>query len=113
MIDLWAALNEERESARAALDEIRELGIKKAEAEANYQIAKNKTALLLKAEGYPATMLQMILKGDERVSPALFERDCAESEYDAAREALNYHKLNARFIEAQIEREWSQARRQL
>lgn len=112
MFDLWDALNEERESAKAALEEIKELGIKKAEAEAKYQTAKNKTALLLKAEGYPATMLQMILKGDERVSFAMFERDCAVAEYDAARESLNYHKLNARFIEAQIEREWSQARRQ-
>ena len=45
------------------------------------------------------------------MSLKLFERDCAQVMYDSAREALNCYKLDARLIEAQIEREWNDAKR--
>ena len=51
-------------------------------------------------------MIAMILKGDERVSVPMFARDCAQVEYDSAREALNVYKLDARLLEAQIDREY-------
>lgn len=111
MQDLYMALQSEVKAMKASVRDVRKAGLAKAKAEADYQRAKASTALALKADGYPATMIQMILKGDERVSDALFARDCAEVLYEAEVTAHNAHKLNARFIEAQIEREWAQERR--
>ena len=36
----------------------------------------------------------------------MFERDCAQVRYDSAKEALQVYKLDARMLEAQIDREW-------
>lgn len=110
-VELYEALAEELEDARHAVGNLRRLARDKASAEAKYQKAKAETALKLKAEGHPATMIQMILKGDRRVNNALFARDCAEAEYEATVHELNFHKQNAKHIEAQIEREWAQAKR--
>lgn len=106
--DLLTMLDHDRTLMIHALSEAKERGLALAHAEAEYQTAKNKTALLLKAEGQAATMISLLLKGDERVSNALFMRDCAQVMYDSAKEAINTYKLSARLIEAQIAREYNQ-----
>lgn len=111
MQSLMMALMDEREAMAESVRDVRRTGLAKAAAEREYQTAKARRALQLKAEGHSAAMIQLILKGDEAVSLPLFNRDCADAEYEAARQAHNYHKLNARFIESQIEREWAQERR--
>lgn len=111
MHELMAALRAERDAMADSVRDVRRTGLAKADAERAYQVAKARRALQLKAEGHSAAMIQMILKGDDEVSLPLFNRDCAEAEYEAAKQAHNHHKLNARFIEAQIEREWAQERR--
>ena len=108
---IYEELGESRDYMRRASSELKERGIALAKAEAEYQATKNRRALEMKAEGFAATMIQMILKGDDEVSLKLFERDCAQVMYDSAREALNCYKLDARLIEAQIEREWNDAKR--
>lgn len=104
--DLIPALMRDRELMKTASRELKERGVALAKAEAEYQAAKNATALRMKAEGFSATMINLILKGDDHVSQLLFARDCAQVEYDSAKEALNVYKLDARLIEAQIDREY-------
>lgn len=106
--DLIAAVNRDRELMLKAVSEAKQRGIALARAEAEYQTAKHAKVLELKAEGHPATLIQLLVKGDEGVSMKLFERDCAQVEYDSAREAINAYKLSARLVEAQIQREWNQ-----
>lgn len=105
-MDLVTAIQNDRENFLVAVDEQREAGITLATKESQYQSAKHTTALSLKQDGYPATMIQMILKGDKRVRDALFARDCAQIEYEAAKERVNALKLSARLLENQLQREW-------
>lgn len=106
MSDPVSELARDRDLMKRASEEMKRRGIALAKAEAEYQTAKNATALLLKADGYSATMIAMVIKGDERVSVPMFARDCAQVEYESAREALNVYKLDARLLEAQIDREY-------
>ena len=106
MSDLIADLVRDRDLMKRASEELKRRGVALAKAEAEYQTAKAAAALSLKADGYSATMIAMILKGDERISVPMFARDCAQVEYDSAREALNVYKLDARLLEAQIDREY-------
>lgn len=106
MDDLVTGLMRDRDLMKKASSEMKERGMALANAEAEYQTAKAKTALVLKAEGLSATFIQLVIKGDERVSPSLLARDCAQVDYDSAREALNVYKLDARLLEAQIDREY-------
>lgn len=110
-MELFVALQDEVRAMKSSLRDVRKAGLAKAEAERTYQTSKAKRALELKAQGHSAAMIQMILKGDEAVALPLFNRDCAEAEYDASVMAHNAYKLNARFLEAQLEREWAQERR--
>lgn len=105
--DLVAAVESDRRMMLLAVEEAKKRGIALAKAEAEYQTAKHAKALQMRSEGIPATLIAVMLKGDEDVSCRLFERDCAQAEYDSAREAINAYKLSARLIEAQIQREWN------
>lgn len=91
---------------KRASEALKERGIALAKAEAEYQTAKHSRALAMKSDGHSATMIQLLIKGDEMVSVAMFARDCAQVEYDSAKEALNVYKLDARLLEAQIDREY-------
>lgn len=106
MSDLLADLMRDRDLMKRASEALKERGIALAKAEAEYQTAKHSRSLAMKADGHSATMIQLLIKGDEKVSLAMFARDCAQVEYDSAREALNVYKLDARLLEAQIDREY-------
>lgn len=108
-MNLIEAVNRDRELMLLAVSEAKERGIALAKAESEYQAAKHAKVLELKADGMPATLIQLLVKGDEDVSMKLFMRDCAQVEYDSAREAINAYKLSARLVEAQIQREWNMA----
>lgn len=75
-------------------------------AEYDYQVQKNKTARRLMAEGYSATMINVLLKGEHEVATLMLERDTAKSRYDATKETINIVKLQMRMTDAQINREW-------
>lgn len=108
MQEIYEALSRDRDLMKTASRELRDRGIEKAMAEAEYQTVKNRRVLELKAEGFSASMIQMTIKGDDKVNDKLFARDCADVLYESAREALNVYKLDARLLEAQISREWNQ-----
>lgn len=109
MQDLFSLSREAMQHAREYTEQLEELGRKKAEADRDYQVAKNKRVLAMKAEGRTATEINLLIKGDKDVSVKLFARDCAESLYDATKELINTNKMDARLLEAQIAREWNQS----
>lgn len=108
-MNLIEAVNRDRELMLKAVTEAKARGVALAKAEAEYQTAKHAKVLKLRADGVPATLIALLVKGDDEVSLKLFARDCAQVEYDSAREAINAYKLSARLVEAQIQREWNMA----
>lgn len=108
MLDLLNGLEEDRRLMKRASEELRKRGHELAKAENEYQVAKHTRCLQLKAEGYSATMISLIIKGDDEVSTKLLARDIAQVDYQSAIEALNVYKLDSRLLEAQLQREWSQ-----
>lgn len=106
MSDLVSELMADRQQMKAASQRLEEAGMALATAEAEYQRVKHVRTLQMKAKGHSATMIQLLVKGDEKVNQKMFERDCAQVLYDSAREALNVYKLDARLLEAQIDREY-------
>lgn len=104
--DLYNAWAEDRQLMFDSQQKLKRLGETKARAEAEYQKVKARVAFRMKADGYSASMIQTVIKGDEEVNTALMRRDCAESEYESEKEALNVYKLDLRVVEAQIEREY-------
>lgn len=106
-MQLISALNDDRQKMLLAVKEAEERGVKLAEAERDYQRAKNVRVLEMRADHEPATLIQLLIKGDPEVNMKLFERDVAKIEYESAQEAINAYKLSARLLEQQIQREWN------
>jgi hypothetical protein len=69
------------------------LALKKAEAKKNYSIAKAKKILILKAEKYPATLIQDLVVGDEKIAELRLQRDISESAYYTAISAMENLRL--------------------
>ena len=44
--------------------------------------------------------------GDREIAKKKFERDCKETGYKAALEAINVYKIQIKTLESTIEREW-------
>lgn len=79
-----------------------------AQAEYSYCTQKTKTAYKLKDEGYSATMIMQILKGEPEVAILMRERDLAKVRYQATMESINILKLQMRMNDNQISREWGE-----
>lgn len=95
----------------ASIDVMANAGCKYAKAEAEYKIELAKTALELKDKGMAVTMISMVINGTGNVPKLRMERDIAEVMYRTSQEKIQSLKLQLRIVEAQIEREWSQANR--
>lgn len=107
-------LYEELESKSRQLDQaikvLRKNGTALAEAEANYKTELTKEVLRLKDEGVAVTLINLIIYGQPSVSTLRLQRDIAKSTYDANAEVINILKLQMRIIEAQLNREWGNAK---
>lgn len=106
MQDLLEKMRQLSDELDQSIKVLRKNGYAACEAERDYQIAKNQTALKMKAEGLPATLIQQILKGDKEVAQKMFQRDIAKVLYDTNREHLLLRKAQYKQIGDQIEREW-------
>ena len=93
-----------------ALSTFRKNGIALAQAEKDYKEAVSKEALRLRDEGMAVTLIDKVIYGLPSISVLRFQRDCAKSVYDANAEAINVKKLQIRLVEAQISREWGDAK---
>ena len=113
LLDTYQARIEAINAARQAVKEAREQGLALAKAKRELRSVECKTIISLKAEGMSATAISNALKSQPEVADAQFAVDCAEVLYKAASEEVNVNKLDARLLEADIAREWSQEGRGL
>ena len=112
-MDLYQELQQKLKELEYSVKQLHKTGTAFATAERDYKIALRKKALELRADGQAVGMIDKLVYGDPDVAAARFQRDCAETIYEANKEHLNATKLYIRIIEEQIEREWNQAGRQI
>lgn len=109
---LWEECEKIKSQLDRALSTCRQNGIKWAEAERLYRIAKSKEELRLRSEGVPVTLIPDIVKGLVEVADLDFERNVALVVYKANTEAVLVKKLELKTLEAELERELGNANRE-
>lgn len=105
--DLHTELNDKIILLDRTIEALKGRGRKFAQAENDYRVALAEKMLVERTNGIPATILGDVCRGDRTIAKLKFERDCAETLYKAALEAINSFKLQIRVIEAQIQREFT------
>ena len=110
-IDLINDISAKNKLLETAVREFGGRGRSHAQAERDYRIALSQKILEERDKGTPVTIISDVCRGSASIAKLKFERDCAEVSYKAAIEAINMYKLQIRLLEAQVEREWGQARR--
>lgn len=109
--DLIAEIGQKSRMLDTAIWELGKRGRVYAQAEHDYRVALSKKVLMEREKGTPVTVISDICRGDREIAKLRFERDVAETVYEAAKEAINGYKLQIRILDAQIEREWGHAGR--
>ena len=110
---MWNELQKTLNLLDLTIEESLHYGLKMSAAQAKYYSVKDLRVRELMDDGKSATAIELIIKGEKDVNDALQEYFDSKVEYDNSREAINALKLRVRVQEAQIEREWEQARRGL
>ncbi len=108
MNDLVSELQHKLKLINKAIDTLAKNGQRMAEAEMNYRIELAKEILIQRDNGIPVTIISDICRGNPKIAKLKFERDTAEVVYQSNLEAIMAWKLEAKMIENQIAREWSQ-----
>lgn len=103
MMELW----DKQRTVEMALGELGKRGRKRAAAEQEYRVAYAQKILTERDKGTPVTIISDVCKGDKELARLRFERDVAETMYDAALEAIQVYKLGIRVLQEQINREWN------
>ena len=85
-------------------------GKEKAIAEHDYKICLRQEALKLRSQGEAIGMIDKTVYGIEEVAKKRLDRDIAETMYDTCKESINVLKLKIRILDAQISREWGNAK---
>lgn len=92
-----------------AISQLVPKGRERAQTERDYRVALRKKILSERAQGTPVTIISDVCRGDPEIAGLRFEKDMAETMYDAVKEAINGYKLQIRILDAQIEREWGRS----
>lgn len=82
--------------------QLKSLALKKDNTENRYRIALRKEILKLKLEGYPATLINDLSKGEETVAKLRLERDIAKDSYYVCLNALDNLKLEIDVLRSQL-----------
>lgn len=98
-----------RESVRLSAKYGREY----ASAERDYKVTLAQTALKLRSEDMPVTLIDKVVYGQKTVAEMRMKRDIAEVMYNTSKENINALKLQIRILDAQIAREWNMQGRSL
>ena len=104
--DLMQELESKFAMLDAALGQLGKRGRTRAQAERDYRVALAQKILIERDKGTPVTIISDICRGYAEIAAKKFARDCADTNYDAAKEAINTYKLQIRILENQIDREW-------
>lgn len=106
MNDLIITLQDKIQELERSVKSLRKTGNEYAQANHDYKISVSKTALMLKEQGMPVTLIDKVIYGHPDVSELRLKRDMAEVLYKANQEHINATKLQIRLLESQIQREW-------
>lgn len=104
--DLLEELNNRSYQLDLSLKYLRKSGEELANAEKEYKIKLREKVLKMKDDGIPATLINLVIYGDDEVARLRFERDCKEAIYKANQEAINTNKLTMRILSDLYEREF-------
>lgn len=80
-----------------------------AQADHDYKVLLAQQMLVLKSQGMSVTLIEKVVFNIKEVADARLKRDIAETMYDSAKENINKLKLQARLLDNQIGREWTQS----
>lgn len=105
-MDLVNELQVKINQLEASLKELRKSGTNYAKAERDYKILLRQECLKLRDDGMAIGMIDKTCYGIPSVAEARFQRDVAQTIYQANLEAINTLKLQLRLIENQISREF-------
>jgi hypothetical protein len=105
-IELINQMLDKTSQMTTVISELKKRGRKMAETEADYRSALAQKILILRAEGFPATIMSDVCRGDKDISRLRLVRDIAKTEYDVANEMLQVLKLQIRVLQAEIERDY-------
>ena len=94
-----------------SINMMQKYGMDFAQKEHDYKVEIAQTALKLRDDGMAVTMVNTVIHGTGKVPKLRMDRDIAEVMYKTAQEKIQSVKLQLKLVEAQIEREWSQAKR--
>ena len=82
--------------------QMKTLGLEKAKTERNYKVKQAQTILKLKSEGYPATLIMELVKGNEEVAELRLKRDIAESSYYVGIQAMENLRLEIEILRSKL-----------
>ena len=82
-------------------------GIKRANAEKDYQTVLAQEVLKERDKGTAIGVISLTVKGAKGVAEKRLERDIAEVMYQVSQEKINVAKLELRLLDSQAQREWS------
>jgi hypothetical protein len=103
MQELIIELGRLREDLNGSIESLRKAGYEKAKTEYIYRVALAKELLTNRDKGLPVTLNNDVSKGNEAIAKSKFERDVAETNYEAVYERLRAIKIELGIIERQIE----------
>ena len=112
-MDLYEEIQRLMAELTLSIKKLRDNGAKLAEAEQDYKITLRQEALRLRADEMPVTLINQVIYGVPDVARKRFKRDVEQANYDANKEHINVTKLKLRILEAQLDREWSHAGREV
>ncbi|POD46306.1 hypothetical protein BKM15_25860 [Pseudomonas syringae pv. syringae] len=82
-----------------AIKELHKQAKNKAKTERDYKIALRMEILNLKTQGYPATLILELAKGNETIADLRLNRDIAKGLYDSARESMQSLRVEASMLQ--------------
>ena len=104
--DLYSEIQAKTKQLEVAVRQLRKSGTDKAQTERDYKILLAQEALKLRDGGMAIGMIDKIIYGLPSVAKLRFDRDVADTVYQANLESINSIKLQLRLLDAQISREW-------
>lgn len=109
-MDLYNQIQQKIKELEYSVKQLRHTGTAAAQAERDYQILLRQEVLKLRDGGTAVGIIDLTCRGIPAVAEARFKRDVATAIHEANEEAINSIKLQIRVLEAQLEREWGQAK---
>lgn len=92
-----------RKELNNTINKLQKAGYEKAKAEYTYRVALAKEILIQRDKGLPVTIINDICRGKEEIAKHKFNRDVAETNYEAVLEKLRATKIELGIVERQIE----------